>query len=196
MVKSKKLWVCFKKVWRLITQWLMFTGQILIVLLDLKKSFFNRQMAYIYSEMNEHLSAASSLLSAYKAEGERNVDTFITHCVYLARGGEIEDGIAKLRDTIDKWPERRIRISYEIGTVYRDIGSKDKAKDIYNEILEVQSESNEDKAYLAKTLVNLGVFFYENRDIPSAIQHFETALKHDPGHEHARKNLQALRGNK
>eukprot|EP00039_Didymoeca_costata_P013141 m.195315 g.195315 ORF g.195315 m.195315 type:complete len:815 (+) comp15688_c0_seq8:75-2519(+) len=156
----------------------------------------HRQMAYIYSEMNEHLSAASSLLSAYKAEGERNVDTFITHCVYLARGGEIEDGIAKLRDTIDKWPERRIRISYEIGTVYRDIGSKDKAKDIYNEILEVQSESNEDKAYLAKTLVNLGVFFYENRDIPSAIQHFETALKHDPGHEHARKNLQALRGNK
>jgi Tfp pilus assembly protein PilF len=92
-----------------------------------------------------------------------------------------------------------LRTLFEIGTLYRDLGHTSQAEKVYKQAVAVGLKptaatnlSGEDKKFLAKTFVNLGVGSYESKDKAGAIEYFKKAVQVDPTHETASKNLMAL----
>lgn len=83
----------------------------------------------------------------------------------------------------------------ELGTLYRDVGEKVLAMQIYDRAAEMSSSedpSSEGPSFKAKTLTNLGVYAFDNKDVEVAKELFIKALAEDPLHQSARQNLQAI----
>ena len=78
--------------------------------------------------------------------------------------------------------------------MYRDMGETVLAMQIYDRASEMSSSEgpSDNPNYKAKTLTNLGVIAFDNKDVEVAKKLFIKALAEDPFHQSARTNLQAI----
>ena len=167
------------------------------------KDELRRELAAVHAQLGDHRTAAEYLKAVLDHSSKPTFEIVVQYATTVARAGDPELGITTLRETKSQWPSSWIRTLYEIGTIHRDNrNDKASAAAAYHEVLELADAAGlpdtaamgaESRQFLAKTLVNLGVFDFENDNRGSAIRRFEAALRSDPSHEIAKQNLKALK---
>ena len=167
-----------------------------------------RELSAVQTELGNLGAAADALQEALKIE-PTNFEWTLLHATTRGRAEGAGAAGTLINAAIAAHRQRRVRLLYELGTVERDLGDQAAAESTYQSVLRPDTSAagaaaaeaamanekvrNEIAAFTAKTMVNLGVFRYNDGLKDNAIEYFKGALEADPSHQTALTNLKALK---
>ena len=167
-----------------------------------------RELSAVQTELGNLGAAADALKDALGIE-PTNFEWVLLHATTRGRAEGAAVASTLVRAAIAEHRTRRVRLLYELGTVERDLGDQATAEATYQALLRPDTSADgataaeaamkdrktrdEIAAYTAKTMVNLGVFRYNDGLKDNAIEYFKGALEADPTHQTALTNLKALK---